>query len=115
MSFDTRISRATRIEVVTEGVLTRLLQSDPALEGVAAVIFDEFHERSLQADLGVALALDAREHLTPGLRLLVMSATLDWATVARLLRDAPLVTATVRLFAVLTHYACKGLPVLPDA
>ena len=69
MRFDTRVSRDTRIEVVTEGVLTRLLQSDPALEGVAAVIFDEFHERSLQADLGVALALDAREHLTPGLRL----------------------------------------------
>ncbi len=115
MRFDTRISRDTRIEVVTEGVLTRLLQSDPALEGVAAVIFDEFHERSLQADLGVALALDAREHLTPGLRLLVMSATLDGATVARLLGDAPLVTATGRLFAVQTRYAGKGLPVLPDA
>ena len=60
MRLDTRVSRATRIEVVTEGVLTRMLQSDPALEGVAAVIFDEFHERSLQADLGLALCLDAR-------------------------------------------------------
>ena len=60
MRLDTRVSRRTRIEVVTEGVLTRLLQEDPALEGVALVIFDEFHERSLQADLGLALALDAR-------------------------------------------------------
>ena len=115
MRFDTRISRDTRIEVVTEGVLTRLLQSDPALEGAAAVIFDEFHERSLQADLGVALALDAREHLTPELRLLVMSATLDGAAVARLLEDAPLVTAHGRIFPVQTRYAGKGLPALPEA
>ena len=77
MRLDTRVSRATRIEVVTEGVLTRLLQEDPALEGVAAVIFDEYHERSLQADLGLALALDAGPTWMPGLRLLVMSATLD--------------------------------------
>jgi len=115
MRFDTRISRDTRIEVVTEGVLTRLLQSDPALEGVAAVIFDEFHERSLQADLGVALALDAREHLTPDLRLLVMSATLDGTAVARLLDDAPLVTAHGRIFPVETRYAGFGPPALPDA
>ena len=93
MRMDTRVSRATRIEVVTEGVLTRMLQSDPALEGVAAVIFDEFHERSLQADLGLALALDARENLAPDLKLLVMSATLDGAAVAKLLGDAPVVTA----------------------
>jgi ATP-dependent RNA helicase HrpB len=79
MRFDTRISRATRVEVLTEGVLTRLLQEDPALEGVAAVIFDEFHERSLQADLGLALCLDARATLAPELRLLVMSATLESA------------------------------------
>src|SRR5215831_4691797 len=65
MRMDTRVSRDTRIEVVTEGVLTRMLQSDPALEGVAAVIFDEFHERSLQADLGLALSLDARDNLAP--------------------------------------------------
>jgi ATP-dependent helicase HrpB len=115
MRFDTRISRDTRIEVVTEGVLTRLLQSDPALEGVAAVIFDEFHERSLQADLGVAFALEARAHLRPDLRLLVMSATLDGAAVARLLDDAPLITAHGRIFAVQTRYAGKGLPGLPDA
>ncbi|HJX19558.1 MAG TPA: DEAD/DEAH box helicase, partial [Steroidobacteraceae bacterium] len=110
MRFDTRVSRDTRIEVVTEGVLTRLLQSDPALEGVAAVIFDEFHERSLQADLGLALALDARTHLTPELRLLVMSATLDGAAVARLVGDAPLVSAHGRIFPVETRYAGKGLP-----
>jgi ATP-dependent helicase HrpB len=115
MRFDTRVSRDTRIEVVTEGVLTRLLQSDPALEGVAAVIFDEFHERSLQADLGVALALDARAHLTPELRLLVMSATLDGAAVARLLGDAPLISAHGRIFPVETRYAGKGLPALPGA
>src|SRR6202034_4818717 len=77
MRLDTRVSRDTRIEVVTEGVLTRMLQTDPALEGVAAVLFDEYHERSLQADLGLALVLDARENLTPDLKVLVMSATLD--------------------------------------
>ena len=93
MRLDTRVSRATRIEVVTEGVLTRMLQADAALEGVAAVIFDEFHERSLQADLGLALTLDARANLSPGLRLLVMSATLDGAAVARLIGDAPLISA----------------------
>ena len=89
MRLETRVSRATRVEVVTEGVLTRLLQEDPGLEGVAAVIFDEFHERSLQADLGLALCLDARTALAPALRILVMSATLDGAAVARVLGDAP--------------------------
>ena len=82
MRLDTRVSRDTRIEVITEGILTRLLQADPALEDVAVVIFDEFHERSLQADLGLALTLDARGQLHPGLRVLVMSATLDGAAVA---------------------------------
>ncbi len=93
MRLDTRVSGATRVEVITEGILTRLLQADPALEDVAVVIFDEFHERSLQADLGLALTLDARAQLNPGLRVLVMSATLDTAAVARLLGDAPLVSA----------------------
>src|SRR5207302_1164694 len=106
---------ATRIEVVTEGVPTRLLQGDPALEGVAALIFDEFHERSLQADLGLALTLDAREHLAPELRLLVMSATLDGAAVASLLGDAPRVSAPGRLHPVETRYAGSGPPALPDA
>src|SRR5688572_16421825 len=85
MRLDTQVSPATRIEVVTEGVLTRMLQSDPALEGVACVLFDEFHERSLNADLGLALTLDARTNFSPELRVLVMSATLDGTVVAKLL------------------------------
>ncbi len=113
MRLDTKVSAATRIEVVTEGVLTRMLQEDAGLEGVGAVIFDEFHERSLQADLGLALTLDARTNLAPQLRLLVMSATLDGAAVAQLLGDAPVITAEGRLYPVATHYAGKGLPLLP--
>ena len=115
MRLDTRVSRDTRIEVLTEGVLTRMLQEDAALEGVAALIFDEFHERSLQADLGLALALDSRAHLAPQLRLLVMSATLEGAAVASLLGDAPRVSAPGRTFGVETRYAGKGLPQLPPA
>ena len=76
---ENRVSAATRIEVVTEGILTRLLQDDPTLEGIGAILFDEFHERSLQADLGLALALDAQSVLRPDLRLLIMSATLESA------------------------------------
>jgi ATP-dependent helicase HrpB len=114
MRLDTRVSRDTRIEVVTEGVLTRMLQSDPALEGVAAVLFDEYHERSLQADLGLALVLEARETVAPELKVLVMSATLEGAAVARLLGEAPVVTAHGRTFPVATRYAGKGLPPLPD-
>jgi ATP-dependent helicase HrpB len=113
MRMDTRVSRDTRIEVVTEGVLTRMLQNDPALEGIAAVIFDEFHERSLQADLGLALVLDARENLTPDLKVLVMSATLDGEAVARLLNDAPIVTSEGRTFSVESRFAGKGAPTLP--
>ena len=114
MRLDTKVSRNTRIEVVTEGVLTRMLQTDPALEGFAAVLFDEYHERSLQADLGLALALDARESVTPDLRILVMSATLEGAAVARLLGDAPVITAHGRSFPVATRYSGKGLPPLPQ-
>ncbi len=92
----------TRIEVVTEGVLTRMIQSDAELPGVGCLIFDEFHERALAADLGLALALEIRGALRPDLRLLVMSATLDAAPVAALLGDAPLITAAGRAFPVET-------------
>lgn len=113
MRLDTRVGRETRIEVVTEGVLTRMLQQDPSLEGVAAIIFDEFHERSLQADLGLALCLDARETLDLDLRLLVMSATLDGKAVATLMNHAPVITSTGRMYPVDVHYLGKGFPVLP--
>jgi ATP-dependent helicase HrpB len=115
MRMDTRVSRETRIEVVTEGVLTRMLQGDPALEGFAAIIFDEFHERSLQADLGLALTLDARESLSPDLRILVMSATLDGAAVAQILGNAPVVTAEGRMFPVESRYVGKASPVVENA
>jgi ATP-dependent helicase HrpB len=115
MRLDTQVSKSTRIEVVTEGVLTRMLQSDPSLEGVAALIFDEFHERSLQADLGLALCLDARDNLTPDLKLIVMSATLDGERVAALLDHAPIVSAQGRMFPVQTRFAGKSAPLLFDA
>ncbi len=100
---DRKVGPNTRIEVVTEGILTRMLQDDPALDGVGAVIFDEFHERSLNADLGLALALETAE-LRGDLRLLVMSATLDGAPVARLLGDAPVVSSEGRAYPVETHH-----------
>src|SRR5580700_9732907 len=102
--FGSKVSRRTRIEIVTEGVFTRLILDDPALEGVAAVLFDEFHERSLDADLALALALDAQGALREDLRLLVMSATLDGARVARLLGAAPLIESEGRAFPVETRY-----------
>jgi ATP-dependent helicase HrpB len=105
MRLDTKVGPRTRIEVVTEGILTRQLQRDPALDGVGMVIFDEFHERSLQADLGLALTLDVRRQLRPELRLLLMSATLDGEAVSRLLDDAPLVSAPGLSFPVETRYA----------
>jgi ATP-dependent helicase HrpB len=113
MRLDTRVSRATRVEVVTEGVLTRLLQDDPALEGVGCVIFDEFHERSVQADLGLALCLDARRQLGGTYRVLVMSATLEGERVAQLLGDAAMVQVPGRAFPVTLQYLGRGLPVLP--
>ena len=113
MRLDTRVSRATRVEVVTEGVLTRMLQEDPALEGVGCVIFDEFHERSVQADLGLALCLDARRQLGGTFRLLVMSATLEGERVAQLLGDAAMVQVPGRAFPVTVHYLGRGLPLLP--
>src|SRR5690606_39867128 len=94
----------TRIEVITEGVFTRMILDDPALEDVGAVLFDEFHERSLDADLGLALALDAKSALREDLRLLVMSATLDGARVADLLGGAPVIQSEGRTFPVETRY-----------
>ncbi|MDE5445480.1 ATP-dependent helicase HrpB [Bradyrhizobium sp. CSA207] len=102
--FGSKISRATRIEVVTEGIFTRQILDDPELSGVAAVLFDEFHERSLDADLGLALARDAQLGLREDLRILVMSATLDGARVARLLGEAPVVESEGRAFPVETRY-----------
>jgi len=101
---DARVGPRTRIEVVTEGILTRRLQDDPALEDVGLVVFDEFHERSLQADLGLALCLDTQGVLRPDLRLLVMSATLDGASVARLLGEAPLLSSAGRGYEVDIRY-----------
>jgi ATP-dependent helicase HrpB len=105
---ESRVGQSTRIEVVTEGILTRWLQRDATLEGIALVIFDEFHERSLNADLGLALCLDAQQEVRADLRILVMSATLDATAVARLLGDAPIVTAEGRAFEVETHWTAGG-------
>jgi ATP-dependent helicase HrpB len=102
--FGSKISRKTRIEILTEGVFTRLLLDDPMLDGVAAILFDEFHERSLDADLGLALARDVQQGLREDLRLLVMSATMDGARVAKLLGAAPLIAAEGRAFPVETRY-----------
>jgi ATP-dependent helicase HrpB len=102
--FGSKISRATRIEVVTEGIFSRQILDDPELNGVAAVLFDEFHERSLDADMGLALARDAQTGLREDLRILVMSATLDGARVAKLLGDAPVVASEGRAFPVETRY-----------
>ncbi len=105
---ETRVSARTRIEVVTEGVLARMLSSDAALEDVGIVIFDEFHERSLHADLGLALVLETQQHLREELRVLVMSATLDGVAVAALLSDAagpaPVLRSEGRMFPIETHY-----------
>ncbi|MGY2901673.1 ATP-dependent helicase HrpB [Bradyrhizobium sp. URHC0002] len=102
--FGSKISRATRIEVVTEGIFSRQILDDPELSGVAAVLFDEFHERSLDADLGLALARDAQTGLREDLRILVMSATLDGARVGKLLGDAPVIASEGRAFPVETRY-----------
>ncbi len=102
--FGSKVSRATRIEVVTEGIFSRQILDDPELTGVAAVLFDEFHERSLDADLGLALARDAQVGLREDLRILVMSATLDGARVAKLLGEAPVIASEGRAFPVETRY-----------
>jgi ATP-dependent RNA helicase HrpB len=105
--FGSKVSRTTRIEVVTEGIFSRQILDDPELNGVAAVLFDEFHERSLDADLGLALARDAQTGLREDLRILVMSATLDGARVAKLLGDAPVVESEGRAFPVETRYLSR--------
>ncbi len=102
--FDSKISAATRIEVVTEGILTRRIQADPSLTGTALVLFDEFHERGLQADLALALCLDVRKNLREDLKILVMSATLESAPLATLLGDAPVIAAHGKAFAVQERY-----------
>ena len=110
MRDDTRVGRSTRIEVVTEGVFTRMLHDDTGLDGIAAVVFDEFHERSVDTDLGLALTLDAQAALRPDLRVVVMSATLDGLAVAALLGGAPVVAATGRMHPVETVWAPPGSP-----
>ncbi len=107
---EAKTSAKTRIEVVTEGILTRMLQSDPGLTGIGALIFDEFHERSLNADLGLALTLEIRAALREDLLLIVMSATLDAAPVAALMGDAPMVTSEGRAYPVDTRWLPRPLP-----
>ncbi|BAV34222.1 ATP-dependent helicase [Sulfuricaulis limicola] len=102
--FESKVSAQTRIEVLTEGILTRRLQSDPELKNVGLVIFDEFHERHLHADLALALCLDSQKALREDLKILVMSATLDGAAVSKLLNDAPVVTSQGRSYPVDIHY-----------
>ena len=102
--FGSKVSAKTRIEVITEGVFTRLILDDPELKGVAAVLFDEFHERSLDADLGLALARDAQQGLREDLKILVMSATIDGARVAALLGNAPVIESQGRAYPVDTRY-----------
>src|SRR5579863_5296961 len=103
--FGSSVSRETAVEVITEGIFTRMILDDPALDGVAAVLFDEFHERSLDADLGLALARDAQQGLREDLKLLVMSATIDGTRVAALLGGAPVIESVGRAFPVETRYA----------
>lgn len=110
MRLDSRVGPTTRVEVVTEGVLTRMLQSDPALAGVGLVIFDEFHERSLDADLGLALCLDMQGVLNQELRLLIMSATLVTDPLVALLKGAPVIRCSGREFPVATRYVGRHAP-----
>jgi ATP-dependent helicase HrpB len=111
---DSKVGPKTHIEVVTEGMLTRRLQHDPELAGTGLIIFDEFHERSLEGDLGLALTLDMRAALRPDLRILLMSATLDAAPLAKLLGDALIISAPGRSFPVETRYRPRANPRLED-
>jgi ATP-dependent helicase HrpB len=109
MRMDTKVGAGTRIEVVTEGVLTRLLIANPELEGYGGILFDEFHERSLQADIGLALARETQRLVRPELRLLVMSATLNCGPVSDLLGGAPVISSEGRMFEVETRYLDRSL------
>ena len=112
--FEAKVSAATRIEVVTEGILTRMIQDDPELPGIGAILFDEFHERHLHGDLGAALALDVQANLRPDLRLVIMSATLDGERIARWF-DAPQLVSAGRSFAVrITHPPARAGEAWPD-
>jgi len=102
--FETKVTSRTRIEVVTEGILTRMIQNDNTLEGVGLIIFDEFHERSLQADLALALSLQLQKILRDDLRILIMSATLDGALLSALLGNAPVISTSGKQFPVKHHY-----------
>lgn len=102
--FDTRVSDKTILEVVTEGILTRMIQSDNSLEGVGLVIFDEFHERSLQADLALALCLQVQQVLRPDLRILIMSATLDAEALRKSLGEIPVITSEGKHYPIVTHH-----------
>ena len=104
---ETRVSKATRIEVITEGILTRMLQSDPALTGIGCVLFDEVHERSIHSDLGLALCLEAQDALRPDLRLVAMSATLDTQAFASLMGNAPVIQSEGRSFPVETRWLAR--------
>ena len=106
--FDTKVSDDTRLEVVTEGILTRMLVSDPTLEGVSVVVFDEFHERNLQSDLALALARQCQELLRPDLRIVIMSATIDASHICQALH-APLIESEGRMFDVETRYAAEDI------
>ncbi len=101
---ETKISDSTIIEVITEGILTRMLQSDQSLSGVACIIFDEFHERNIHTDVGLAFTLDIQEHLNPDVRILVMSATLDCEAVSNLLGKAPIIKSEGRNYPVAVNY-----------
>jgi len=109
VKMDAKVGPNTRIEVITEGVLTRMLQADPGLEGVGLILFDEFHERSLHADLGLALSLQAQSLFREDLRLVVMSATMDASAVAGLLGEAPVIVSEGRMFPVETRYLARPM------
>ena len=110
---DTKTSNTTKIEVVTEGILTRMIQTDPELQGISCIIFDEFHERSLNADLGLALSLEIRDALRDDLRIVVMSATLDADPIAKLMSDAPVVTSEGRSYPVTPIWLSRPAPTKP--